>query len=74
MYLPSFGQDLESKKKVFGILAHVWYTHACTLSPVSGKAGHIVLKFGVWLGTPARYARVTSGAHLDVRTCAPIFI
>ena len=26
MYLPYFGQDLESKKKVFGILAHVWST------------------------------------------------
>ena len=24
MYLPYFGQDLESKKKVVGILAHVW--------------------------------------------------
>ena len=25
MYLPYFGQDLESKKKVVGILAHVWF-------------------------------------------------
>ena len=24
MYLPNFGKDLESKKKVLGILAHVW--------------------------------------------------
>ena len=24
MYLPHFGQDLKSKKKVVGILAHVW--------------------------------------------------
>ena len=28
MYLPYFGQDLESKKRVVGILAHVWRREA----------------------------------------------
>ena len=31
MYLPYFGQDLESKKNVVGILAHVCYWPTCNL-------------------------------------------
>ena len=27
MYLPHFGQDLESKKTVAGILARAWFKH-----------------------------------------------
>ena len=37
MYLPYFGQDLESKKKVVGILAHVWLELTITATTMEEK-------------------------------------
>ena len=37
MYLPYFGQDLESKKKVIGILAHVWSEHKPSTSHLTSR-------------------------------------
>ena len=41
MCLPYFGQDLDSKKKVVGILAHVWGEVANMIFPGHVNAGKI---------------------------------
>ena len=50
------------------------HVHTCVFTfPVSGRAAHFVLKFGIWFKTTSyAFLHATSGVHLHLLACVPL--